>query len=76
MEGLAVICIFVAATQNVFEGGAAVKPHFQNIGALGVVIGRCSKSFSAFGKCCANIFHTGAAPRFDAPDLHHVGCDI
>ena len=76
VERLAVVGIFMATTQHMLESGATVEPNFQNIGALGVVESYSVKSFSSFGKCCANIFHSGAAPRFDATVLHHVGRDI
>ena len=48
-------------------GGAGVKPHFQNIGAFGVV--RCV----LFAQ---NRFHTGFAPSFNATGFHHRGGDV
>ena len=76
VERLAVVSIFVATAQHMLESRAAVEPHFQNIGALGVVGSYSVKSFASFGKRCTNIIHSGAAPRFDATGLHHVRCNI
>ena len=58
------VSIFVAAAQYVPEGGAGVEPHFQNIGALGVVRG----IFRA-----QNVFYGDAAPSLDAACFHNVG---
>ncbi len=47
----------VRAAQHVPEGGAGVEPHFQNVGALGVVLG-------LFG--AQDVGGAHAAPGFDA----------
>ena len=64
MERRSVISIFVTAAQHVLEGRARVKPHFQNVGALGVV--------GCIG-CPQNFFCRGAAPCFDAAFFNDVG---
>jgi phosphate/sulfate permease len=49
MEGRAGIGVLVAAAQHVLEGRAGVKPHFQNVGALGVVLGASVRAQDVFG---------------------------
>ena len=67
MEGCTVVGVFVAATQHVLKGGAAVKPDFQDVGALGV-------SLRLVTRLAQDVFDCGAAPGLDAAVLHDVGC--
>ena len=64
MEWGTVVGIFVAAAQHVLEGRARVKPHFQNVSALGVVGG--------IG-CSQNFFRSCTAPSFNAAFFNDVG---
>ena len=64
MEWRTVVGIFVTAAQNVLEGGARVKPDFQNVGALGVVGGV---------GCTQNFFRSCTAPSFNAAFFNDVG---
>ena len=63
--GRSVVSVFVAAAQHVLKGAARVEPHFQNIRALGVLLGVVTRLVQ-------DVFHRGTAPRLDAALFHHI----
>ena len=63
--GCAVVGIFVAATQHVLKGRARVKPHFQNVGALGVAC-------CVVARLIQYLVHSYAAPRFDTAFFNDI----
>ena len=53
------------AAQHVLKRRARVKPDFQNIGALGVLLGVVTR-------LAQDVFHRGTAPGLDAALRHHI----
>ena len=65
VEGWPVICVLMAATQDMFKGAAGVEPHFQNVSALAVTC-------SVIAGLVQDLFARHTAPGFDATPRHNV----